>query len=224
MAEAKKIRSTQKDTESQQFVTLFVALSRRKYQHITKAEADMLRVAFKNAVQIVKSLFGETAFKKFYAGTKTSPNGTWETKQFNASLYDVMMAVFCDKDKNRVYAALDSLREGLIDLMVSNSDFIEAILSGTSEPDKVRKRFHLVQALVDDILQSYKQQPRCFSGQLKKELFEKDACCAICHQQIRLMDDAAIDHIHQYWKGGKTIPENARLTHRFCNLSRPRSE
>jgi len=59
---------------------------------------------------------------------------------------------------------------------------------------------------------------------VKKELFEKDACCAICHQQIRLMDDAAIDHIHQYWKGGKTIPENARLTHRFCNLSRPRSE
>ena len=71
MAEAKKIRSTQKDTEPQQFVTLFVALSRRKYQHITKAEADMLRVAFKNAVQIVKSLFGETAFKKFHAGTKT---------------------------------------------------------------------------------------------------------------------------------------------------------
>jgi hypothetical protein len=61
----------------------------------------------------------------------------------------------------------------LIDLMVSNSDFIEAILCGTSEPDKVRKRFHLVQALVDDILQSYKQQPRCFSGQLKKNCSRK---------------------------------------------------
>ena len=36
--------------------------------------------------------------------------------------------------------------------------------------------------------------------------------------------DSAVDHIEQYWMGGKTIPENARLTHRFCNWSRPRKE
>ena len=35
---------------------------------------------------------------------------------------------------------------------------------------------------------------------------------------------AAVDHIEQYWRGGKTIPENARLTHRYCNMARPRND
>ena len=202
----------------------FLNRDMEKYLHITKQEADELRTVFKNSVQIVKSLFGASAFKRFYGGTKLNPNGNWETKQFNASLYDVMMGVFWNKDRNSVYAVLDSLREGFIDLMVSNEQFVDAILIGTSEQGKVRKRFLLADALVDDILQSYKKQPRLFSVELKKELFARDQSCALCHQQISSIDDAAIDHIQQYWKGGKTIPENARLTHRYCNLSRPRNE
>jgi hypothetical protein len=135
-----------------------------------------------------------------------------------------MMGVFSNRDKNQVYLALDSLREGIVDLMVSNPEFVDAILFGTSEPGRVRKRFDLARMLVDDILQNHKQQPRCFSRQLKVDLFEKDPTCTICEQQIHLVDDAAVDHIKQYWKGGKTIPENARLTHRYCNLARPRKE
>jgi hypothetical protein len=202
----------------------FLNRDMEKYQHITKADADELRKAFKNSVQIVKSLFGTSAFKRIYAGSKSNPNGNWETKQFNASLYDVMMGVFWNKDKNRAYAALDSLREGFIDLMTSHEEFVDAILIGTSEQGKVKKRFHLAEALVDDILENYKKQPRCFSMQLKKELFDRDQTCLLCHQQISSIDDAAIDHIQQYWKGGQTIPENARLTHRYCNIVRPRNE
>jgi len=51
-----------------------------------------------------------------------------------------------------------------------------------------------------------------------------DPTCEICKQRILSADDAAIDHIKQYWVGGKTIPENARLTHRYCNWARPRSD
>jgi hypothetical protein len=202
----------------------FLNRDMERYQYITKTEADELRTVFKNSVQIVKSLFGTPAFKRFYGGTKLNPNGNWETKQFNASLFDVMMGVFWNKDRNSVYAVLDSLREGFIDLMVSNEQFVDAILIGTSEQGKVRKRFLLADALVDNILQSYKKQPRLFSLELKKELFARDQSCALCHQQISSIDDATIDHIQQYWKGGKTLPENARLTHRYCNLSRPRNE
>lgn len=202
----------------------FLNRDMERYRHISREEADELRGVFKISVQIVKSLFGTSAFKRFYGGTKLNPNGNWETKQFNASLYDVMMGVFWNKDRNSIYAVLDSLREGFIDLMVSNEQFVDAILIGTSEQGKVRKRFLLADALVDDILQSYKKQPRLFSLEFKKELFARDQTCAICYQHISSIDDAAIDHIQQYWKGGKTIPENARLTHRYCNLSRPRNE
>ena len=39
-------------------------------------------------------------------------------------------------------------------------------------------------------------------------------------QSIHNIDDSEVDHIEHYWKGGKTVPENARLTHRYCNRQR----
>jgi len=195
-----------------------------RYQYITDQDAQHLKDAFKNSVQIVKSLFGDSAFRRFYRGTESNPNGLWESQQFNTSLYDVMMGVFHNKDRNQVYASLDSIREGLIELMTTNADFIDAITLGTSEIDRVTKRFDLVRHLVDDLLQNHSSQPRCFSRRLKQELYNADSTCAICNQQINHMDDAAVDHIDQYWRGGKTIPENARLTHRYCNLVRPRND
>jgi hypothetical protein len=68
------------------------------------------------------------------------------------------------------------------------------------------------------------KEVRCFSNKLKQELFSKDSICAICGNAIQHIDDSALDHIHQYWQGGKTIPENARLTHRYSNWSRSRSD
>jgi len=51
-------------------------------------------------------------------------------------------------------------------------------------------------------------------------LWKEDNTCQICHQKINTIEDAEIDHITCYWRGGKTVPSNARLTHRFCNRSK----
>ena len=59
---------------------------------------------------------------------------------------------------------------------------------------------------------------------MKKQLWQQNPICGLCGNTIHELDDAAIDHIQQYWHGGKTIPENARLAHRFCNNSRARKE
>lgn len=202
----------------------FMNADMKTYRNITDAEADKLRKAFKNAVQIIKSLFGENAFRRYSRGDAASPNGAWERTRINASLFDVLMGVFCTKDKNQVYAALDSLREGIIDLMVANDAFIDAILLGTSTQARVTKRFDLMRMRVDEILEAHPQQPRCFTLQLKQELFANDPTCAICGQRIQQIDDAAVDHIEQYWRGGQTIPENARLAHRYCNMARLRND
>jgi len=190
------------------------------YQSISEKDANDLRAVFKNSVQIVKSVFGENAFKRYHVGTKDDINGSWERNKFNYSLYDAWMGVFTNYDKNRVYAALDPIRESLIDLMASNEEFIDSILIGTSQTKKVQKRFDLARQTVDDVLNNYKPQSRCFSLELKEELFNENPTCAICGQRIHHIDDASVDHIEQYWRGGKTIPENARLTHRYCNLAR----
>ncbi len=196
-----------------------------RFRNITENEADALRKAFKSAVALTKSLLGtQHAFKRFYPGDEQNPAGRWEQKRFNASLYDVLMGVLHDKDKNQVMAARDSLREGWIDLLSHDKLFIESIERSTSSVDMVRRRFDKARNWIETIMREHRPQPRCFSMELKRELFEANPTCALCGQGISEIDDSAVDHIEQYWRGGQTIPENARLTHRHCNWSRSRHD
>lgn len=197
------------------------ALDRR---NISPEESKELRAAFKKACQITRSMFGKNAFKRFYRGTDKNPNGYWEPKKFNASLYDVVMYTFAQEDKNTIYDKMDSVREALLYLMTESQEFIESIELSTSSLQAVKKRFDLWRIALESIVGTGIREPRCFSRQLKETMFKSDPTCAICGQRIDHVDDAAVDHIEQYWAGGKTIPENGRLTHRYCNWSRPRKQ
>jgi hypothetical protein len=88
----------------------------------------------------------------------------------------------------------------------------------------VNARFEVWRKTLGAILDSSVKQPRFFAREVKQALFKANSTCALCKQAIPDLDDAAVDHIKQYWLGGKTIPENARLTHRYCNWSRARKE
>ncbi|MCQ4574442.1 MAG: DUF262 domain-containing protein [Candidatus Brocadiales bacterium] len=194
----------------------------QQYQGISEAQSTELRNAFKNSITIIKSLLDVHAFKRFYKGNEKDPNGYWEPKKFNASLYDILMYSFVREDKNKVYQNLDSTREALIHLMTNDRELIDSIELSTSSVQAVTKRFDKWRLVLQDIIGIAQKEPRCFSSKLKKELYDSDPTCTICCQKILKADDAAIDHIEQYWTGGKTIPENARLTHRYCNWARPR--
>lgn len=205
-------------------VRKFLNEDMEKFREISEKDAEDLRQAFKTSTHIIRSLLGKNAFKRFYQGSGNNPNGYWEPKKFNASLYDILMYGFTDYDKNQIYPCLDSIREALIWLMTEDREFVGAIEISTSSARAVRTRFDKWRQTLDAIIGSPRNEPRCFSFKLKEELFNDDATCSICSQRILDIDDAAVDHIHQYWKGGRTIPENARLTHRFCNWSRPRKD
>ena len=195
------------------------------YRNINAGDAKALKTAFKNACQITRSMFDTHAFKRFYRGTERNPNtGYWEPKKFNASLFDVVMYSFGREDKNVLYQNLDSIREALIYMMTGNEEFIASIELSTSSVQAVTKRFDLWRSVLGEIVGVGKKEPRCFSLQLKQALFHSDNTCAICGQKIANIDDSAVDHIKQYWTGGQTIPENARLAHRYCNWSRPRTD
>jgi len=196
----------------------------KKYQFISEADASELKNAFKNSVTIIKSLLDTHAFKRFYKGDEKNPNGFWEPKKFNASLYDILMYSFAKEDKNKVYQNLDSIREALLHLMTNEQEFIDAIEISTSSIQAVTKRFDKWRLTLQNIIGIAQKEPRCFSFKLKQELYDDDPTCSICGQKIQNIDDASIDHIEQYWMGGKTIPKNARLTHRYCNWARPRND
>lgn len=195
----------------------------KKHQKISTVEAEKLRSAFKNAVTLVRSLLSKNAFKRYYRGDTDSPDGYWEQKQFNASLYDILMWTMARSDKNQVMANLDTIKEALIILMTQDQEFISSIEKSTSSANVVTIRFDKWRKTIDTILASTSKQPRCFSRSLKESLYQSDQTCTICGQHIAEIDDAAIDHIKMYWLGGETIPENARLTHRYCNWARSKS-
>lgn len=200
----------------------FLNMDMEKYLHIKEHDAQELRNAFKNAVTIMKSLLDKHAFKRFRRGEENKPDGYWEPKQFNASLYDIMMGLFAKVDKNKAYQHLDSIREALISLMTDDQGFIDSIEISTSGIQAVRKRFDIWRSALEGIIGTERKGPRCFSYQLKEALYKDNPTCSICGQKIHNIDDAAVDHIEQYWRGGQTIPENARLTHRYCNVARSR--
>lgn len=196
----------------------------KAYRSISAQKAAELRSAFKTAVTLVRSLLGENAFHRYRRGDAKSPNGYWEPKKFNSSLFDILMFSMADRDKNQVMRNLDAICEAHVVLMTEDDDFIEAIELSTSSQKMVQRRFDKWRIALDQVLEADTLEPRCFSRALKEKLFHSNKACAICGQQIADVDDAAVDHIEQYWLGGRTIPENARLTHRFCNWSRSRKD
>ena len=202
----------------------FLNHTMEKYQNISDNDAQDLRNAFKNTVQIIKTLLDKNAFKRFYRGDEKNKNGIWEPLKFNVSLYDILMYSFAREDKNTVYQNLDCIREALIDLMTTDQEFIDSIELSTSGVKAVTIRFDKWRMTLQNILGINTKEPRCFTYTLKKELFDANRTCSICHNHISNIDDSAVDHIQQYWTGGQTIPENARLTHRYCNNARPRVE
>lgn len=202
----------------------FLTDDMKKYNKLLSAkDSKELQTAFKTSVSLVRSLLGKHAFKRYYRGDDQAKNGHWEPKKFNASLYDILMGCFADKDKNKVMANLDAIQETLIMLMTADQQFIEAIELSTSSKQAVRVRFDKWRPAVDAILGTSRKEPRCFSRQLKQGLFDKDRTCKLCNQQIADIDDAAVDHVKMYWLGGETIEKNARLTHRYCNWARPKN-
>lgn len=195
-----------------------------KYRFISDKDAFELRNAFKNTTTIIKYLLGDHAFKRYYNGNESHPNGYWEKNKFNASLYDILMDSFARIDKNIAMRNLDYIREALIDIITSDQQFIDSIELSTSSTQAIYMRFHKWRNTLDSIFGITAKEPRCFSHKIKDELYTANPACLICNQKILNIDDAAVDHIEQYWAGGRTIPENARLTHRYCNNARDRNE
>jgi hypothetical protein len=173
---------------------------------------------FKNAVDLSWQAFGSRAFRRYFPGGAEGRGGDWEMRQPNKALYDVVMFGFTRRTKQQLWPHLPAVREGLIDLMATDPTFQDAITAGTTDPRRVDYRFKTWTARLNEIVADDPQE-RTFSQELKKKLFTKSSTFALCEQEIHDIDDAHVHHVEHYWRGGKTIAENAALTHRYCNLS-----
>lgn len=203
-------------------IKLFLNETMRTNMNMDEIEKNKIRKAFKRAVINLTSLLGENCFRKFKIEPGTN-EGVWE-KTLNRALFDILMDSMARLDTTVVMRHLDAIREALIDLMASNKDFNDSIMIKTSDAIVVKQRFEIWNKTLDSVIKDDKADQRCFSRAFKQKLYDQDPTCAICGNHINSIDDCAVDHIEQYWMGGKTIPENARLAHRYCNNTRPRKE
>jgi rubredoxin len=180
-----------------------------------KAEAD-----FKLALANVKTVFGEgKAFRRFSAGDPKNPKGGWE-KKINRALMDVELYTFSKYERGVVTKNRDAIYDLAVELMGENTEFADLIRHTISEKKRVIARFRIWEDALDQLLAEEDLGPRRYTADTRERLYEQDPKCAICGQRIVDIDDAHVDHVTPYVKGGATVDENAALTHRFCNMSK----
>lgn len=185
----------------------------------TPPQITDLTKQFEDAIESAWNVFGENAFRRRNPSRSTTEPSTWEGK-LNIALWDTVLYGLAFYEKRQIIPVADAIREEFIDLMESDPVFVDFIGRATDNHQRVRYRAEAWLKRLADVITVPDGEIRQFSRKLKDDLFAKDPSCAICGQRVPTADDAEIDHVAHYWRGGATIPENARLTHRHCNRSR----
>ena len=174
---------------------------------------------FEKAMRASVSIFGDKGFRLRRDSQKGG--GEWAARP-NAAVFQVLATSFTSYDIGQLMRRADAIWEEYVDLVSSDSEWVSCVKISTGDASRIAYVFDTWQrrlkAAIGD--EQANDGRRCFSRSLKEELFRQDNTCAICGQRITLILDAALDHEKHYWRGGRTIPENARLTHRVCNAKR----
>lgn len=191
------------------------------YRNPSPDKLDDFERQFLKSMKASQTVFGDNAFR-LRAHRERTRGGEWGSR-INASVFQVISVSFTEYDLGALTRASDRIFEAYVDLIETDAAWTEAVSKSTGDPTKIEYSFETWNKRLREIMKTYPSNDtvRTFSRQLKRELYEQNKVCAICGNDIRLQNDAAIDHIKHYWRGGETIPENARLVHRHCNSVRP---
>ncbi len=188
----------------------------RDNQHLSPTKFKEYKQRFHHCSNLVKVVFGEHAFRRYIPSADGQP-GRWADSQINLALFEVQMVGFVNLSQNEVLRNADYIREGMMALMTNSDDFQTFISVKTSDTDSLHKRFRLYMDMLHSIIGDSRYSERTFPLALKEKFFRENPVCAISGQKILAIEDAELDHIVPYSKGGPTKPENAQLVLRYFN-------
>mgnify|MGYP006283424451 FL=1 len=194
------------------------------YKDTGAEKIEEYRKVFEKSMRACLTVFGERGFRLKSEITKANSksSGEWASRP-NAAIFQIVSTSFANYDLGQITRAADAIYEEYLDLIHTDTQWVDRVRRATGETTRLAYSFDTWFNRLKAVLDSNSEPndgKRAFSQQLKKELFEANPTCAICEQKIRLIDDAALDHAEQYWRGGQTVPENAQLVHRLCNLKK----
>ena len=181
---------------------------------------DEYEEKFKRAMRSSITFFGSHAFR--LRRTHARAGGEWAPRP-NASIFQVVATSLAKYDHHDVVRNADAISEAYLDVL-TDARWVDCVSKATGDYQNIKYAFETWNARIDAVMSSAigLDATRLFTRTFKQELFDSNSDCQICGQRIALINDAAVDHIEQYWLGGRTVPSNARLTHRTCNMRRER--
>jgi len=179
---------------------------------------------FRQTMQNIYTVFGPSAGCLYSTGTEDRPTveGKWDTR-FSISAFDIQASALLGHTPAKVQMAAEQIREAYIFYLLTNPQVRLAISRRPAGKAPIKSRWFGFKAEVQNILNSIVAEPRFFSFDVRKQLYNANSMCAICKNQIHSFDDSTVDHIHPYSKGGKTVLTNAQLAHRSCNARKNNS-
>ena len=192
------------------------------YRNPPEQKLQEYRDIFKHCTRAALTVFGKDGFRLKKENPRTSKSsGEWSTRS-NAAIFQCIATSFASHRLQAITKNADRIYEEYLDLISSDSQWVDYVRRATGETSRLEYVFETWRTRLKEVLadQEVGGTERSFSRRLKEELFEQNNTCSICGNNIKLLDDAVLDHEKHYWRGGRTVPENARLVHRFCNLER----
>jgi len=193
------------------------------YRDAKPEKIEEYRNVFIHSMKACVTVFGAHSFRlkndTVRPGSKSG--GEWATR-LNMAIFPVIATSFVRYDLGRITRAADAIYEEYLDMITSDHQWVDRVRRANAETARLQYTFGTWYDRLEKALAPYESNDtnRVFSRSLKKEIFDSNSTCSICNQRIALIDDAVLDHEERYWEGGRTIPENARLAHRLCNLKK----
>lgn len=185
------------------------------YRDLNDEKIKEFRDQFKKAIKASFTIFGDRGFRL----TSTS-------RSVNATVFQVLCVSFTQYDLGALTRSADAIFEAYLDLVSTDNRWFDCVSRATGGYDRISYTFKTWNERLEQVMENSEpnDSTRLFSREIKENLYQQNNVCRICGQRIVLIDDAALDHDKHYWRGGKTVPKNARLVHRYCNATRPDNE
>ena len=170
---------------------------------------------FQQTMQNVYTVFGSHS-GRLYSVSPESNDGKWDTK-FSISALEIQGSALLGQEPAMVQRVADQINEHYLFLLLTDNAIKDAISKHTSSSAATTLRWTRFKSVIQPLFDNVVIEPRFFSFEFRKRLFDESPVCAICANKIHSLEDSTVDHIKPYSKGGKTVPENGQLTHRLCN-------
>ena len=169
-------------------------------RNINQNKEMEFRQKFVHAMKAAVTIFGNKGFRLRKEGAHGP--GNW-TSKVNAAVFQVLSVSFTSYKLEQLTRRADSIYEAYVSLVSEDNLWIDYTKTSTGDYSRIDYVFTIWgQQLKEAIGNEPANDPkRCFSMELKEELYKKQSkVCAICKQKISIIEDAVVDHIKHYWK------------------------